>query len=120
LIPLRLSRFTHHVSNPIGQDARASVEQITSERPVHPALIYLIREFRKGACVTMSGKTSEQVIIENQEKILANQEQVLANQRKLEEIIKNQTAIIENQEKLDKIMANQELILKNQEKILAK
>ena len=34
----------------------------------------------------MSGKTAEQIIIENQEKILANQEQVLANQRKLEDI----------------------------------
>jgi hypothetical protein len=68
---------------------------------------------KKGVGFTMSGKNSEQVIIENQEKILANQ-------RKLEEILKNQTAIIGNQEKLDKIIANQEAILKNQEKILAK
>lgn len=68
----------------------------------------------------MSAKTSENTIIENQEKILANQEQILANQLKLEEVLKNQTAIIENQEKLDKILANQEAILNNQTEILAK
>jgi hypothetical protein len=70
--------------------------------------------------LTVSGKTSEQVIIANQEKILANQEHILANQLKLEEVLKNQAAIIGNQEKLDKILTNQETILKNQEKIMAK